>query len=165
MSKSFQKITPYLWFGSQAEEAVNFYISLFGNSRIKSINHYGESGAKLSGMPEGSVMTIVFELAGQEFAAFNAGPHFKFNEAVSFVVNCDSQQEVDELWEKLSEGGAKQPCGWLKDKFGLSWQIIPTIFTDMITDSDPEKTERVMSAMYKMTKLEIDKLVQAYEGK
>jgi len=162
-----QKITPFLWFDNQAEEAVNFYVSLFWNSKIVSVTRYDEAGAAASGRPKGSVMTIAFKLHGQEFVALNGGPVFKFTEAISFVVNCKTQKEVDRLWEKLSEGGDKnaQQCGWLKDKYGLSWQIVPTVLGKMLQDKDPKKSERVMKAMLQMKKIEIAGLKKAYEKK
>lgn len=158
-----QKITPCLWFDHQAEEAVNFYVSIFKNTRIGNITHYGEEGAKVSGRPKGSVMTITFQLDGQEFMALNGGPHFTFTEAVSFIINCESQEEIDELWEKLSEGGEKGQCGWLKDKYGLSWQIVPTVLSEMMQSHDYKKTERVMSALLHMKKLDIKRVQEAYE--
>jgi predicted 3-demethylubiquinone-9 3-methyltransferase (glyoxalase superfamily) len=159
-----QKITPCLWFDDNAEEAVNFYISLFKNSKITNIAHYGEAGAAASGRPKGSVMTIMFELDGQEFMALNGGPHFKFSPAISLMVNCQTSDEVDEFWDQLSAGGMKQQCGWLTDKFGVSWQIVPTALGDMIEDDDPEKSERVMKAMLRMEKIDLAPLVQAYKG-
>jgi len=158
-----QKITPFLWFNDKAEEAANFYVSIFENSKIGRVIRYGEEGAEISGRPEGTVMSVTFKLDGQEFMALNGGPHFKFSEAISFFVNCETQQEVDELWEKLSEGGERGRCGWLKDRYGLSWQIVPTILGDMLQDEDVEKTGRVMSAMLKMDKLDVKTLKQAYE--
>ncbi|HTG14721.1 MAG TPA: VOC family protein [Blastocatellia bacterium] len=155
-----QKITPFLWFDDNAEEAMNFYISIFRNSRIVSVTRYGEAGPG----PKGSVMTGKFQIEGQEFMALNGGPHFKFTEAISFVVNCETQEEVDEFWEKLSEGGEESQCGWLKDKYGLSWQIVPTILIEMLQDKDPEKSQRVMKAMLQMIKIDIRTLKQAYEG-
>ena len=160
---SLQKITPFLWFDNQAEEAVNFYTSIFKNSKIKSVTRYGEAGAEASGRPKGTVMTIAFQLDGQEFAALNGGPHFKFTEAISFVVNCETQDEVDELWEKLSEGGEKGQCGWLRDKYGMSWQIVPTFLDEMLQDRDPKKSEKVMEALLQMDKIDIKTLKQAYE--
>jgi len=157
-----QKITPCLWFDDQAEEAVKFYASIFKNSKIKSITRYSEDAAKVSGRPKGSVLTVAFKLAGQEFLALNGGPIFKFTEAVSFIVNCKTQAEVDRLWEKLSEGGEKGQCGWLKDKYGLSWQIVPTILSKMLQDKDARKSERVMSALLQMKKLDIKRLEQAF---
>jgi predicted 3-demethylubiquinone-9 3-methyltransferase (glyoxalase superfamily) len=155
-----QKITPFLWFNDNAEEAMNFYISIFKNSKILNVARYGEAGPG----PNGTVMTATFQLDGQEFVALNGGPHFKFTEAISFVVYCQTQEEVDEFWEKLSEGGEKSRCGWLKDKFGLSWQIVPTILAELYRDKDAEKTKRVMEAMLQMDKLDIKALKQAYEG-
>ena len=160
-----QKITPCLWFDNQAEEAVKFYVSIFKNSKIGSVTRYGEAGAEVSGRPKGSVMTITFQLEGQEFMALNGGPVFKFNEAISFVVNCKTQEEVDRLWEKLSEGGDEraQQCGWLKDKYGVSWQIVPTVLGEMLQAKDPKKSERVMKALLQMNKIDIEALRQAYE--
>jgi predicted 3-demethylubiquinone-9 3-methyltransferase (glyoxalase superfamily) len=156
-----QKITPFLWFDDNAEEAIKFYTSIFKNSKIGKVTRYGEAGPG----KKGSVMTATFELQGQEFVALNGGPHFKFTEAISFVVNCETQEEVDDLWEKLSRGGQEVECGWLKDKFGLSWQIVPTILPKLLSDPDPAKSQRVMKAMLKMKKLDIVRLKQAYEGK
>jgi predicted 3-demethylubiquinone-9 3-methyltransferase (glyoxalase superfamily) len=160
-----QKITPCLWFDSQAEGAVNFYTSIFKNSKIGSVARYGEAGAKASGRPKGTVMTITFKLEGQEFLALNGGPIFKFTEAISFIVNCETQKELDRLWEKLSEGGDEQAqqCGWLKDKYGVSWQIVPSVLGKMMQDKNPEKAERVMKAMLQMKKIDIKTLKQAYE--
>jgi predicted 3-demethylubiquinone-9 3-methyltransferase (glyoxalase superfamily) len=160
-----QKITPFLWFDGKAEEAANFYTSVFKNSKIVSVARYGEEGAKASGRPKGTAMTVAFQLDGQEFVALNGGPHFKFTEAISFVVNCKTQEEVDHYWEKLSTGGDEkaQQCGWLKDKYGLSWQIVPTVLGEMLQDKDPKKSERVMEALLKMKKLDIKTLKQAYE--
>ena len=155
-----KKITPFLWFNNQAEEAMNFYISIFKNSKILSISRYGKDGPH----PEGSVFIANFELDGQEFSALNAGPEHSFTEAISFFVNCETQQEVDELWEKLSEGGEEGPCGWLKDKFGLSWQIIPTVLGELMGDKDIRKANRVREAMLKMKKIDINKLELAYKG-
>ena len=163
MPKITQKITPFLWFDTQAEEAVKFYASIFKNSKIGNTTRYDEEGAKVSGRPKGSVMTIDFEIAGQEFTALNGGPLFKFTEAISFVVNCETQREVDDFWEKLSAGGEKSQCGWLKDKYGLSWQVVPTILIEFLQDKDPAKAKRVMHAMLQMSKLDIAKLKQAYE--
>ena len=156
-----KKITPFLWFDDKAEEAMNFYVSIFKNSKVGSVTRYGEAGPG----PKGTVMTATFQLDGQEFIALNGGPHFKFTEAISFSVDCNTQEEVDELWEKLSEGGQKSRCGWLKDKYGLSWQIVPTVLTEMLGDKDPEKSKRVMGAMLQMNKLDIKTLKQAYEGR
>ena len=152
------KITPFLWFDTQAEEAAKFYVSIFNNSKIVNITRYGGAGPG----PEGSVMTVEFELDGQPFIALNGGPQFKFNEAISFSVGCKTQNEVDEFWEKLSEGGEEGPCGWLKDKYGLSWQVNPTILGEMLNDSDPAKSKRVMEAMLKMKKIDIEALKEAY---
>jgi len=159
-----QKITPFLWFDDKAEEAAKFYASIFGNSRIGTITRYDEEGAKASRRPKGTVMTVSFQLEGQEFVALNGGPVFKFTEAMSLVVNCKTQGEVDGLWDRLSEGGEKGPCGWLKDKYGLSWQIVPTILGEMLSDKDAEKSKRVMKAMLQMSKIDIKTLRQAYEG-
>lgn len=156
------KITPCLWFDDKAEEAVNFYVSVFKNSKIGRVARYGEAGAKVSGRPKGSVMTATFEIDGQEFMALNGGPHFKFSEAISFIVNCKTQKEIDELWEKLSAGGEKGVCGWLKDRYGLSWQIVPTVLGKMMQDKDSERTNRVMQAVLQMSKLDIKRLEQAF---
>lgn len=156
-----QKITPFLWFDGKAEEAANFYVSIFKNSRILNITRYGEAGPG----PKGSVMTVVFELDGEQFIALNGGPQYKFTEAISFSVNCKTQAEVDEFWEKLSQGGEEGPCGWLKDKYGLSWQINPTILGEMLQDSNPERSKRVMEAMLKMKKIDIHGLQRAYESR
>jgi len=155
-----QKITPFLWFDNQAEEAAKFYVSVFKNSRVNNVARYGEEGPG----PAGSVMTVVFQLDGQEFIALNGGPYFKITEAISFVVNCESQGEVDEMWEKLAAGGKEVECGWLKDKYGVSWQIVPTVLGELLTDPDPEKAQRVMKAMLKMVKIDIATLVQAARG-
>lgn len=156
-----RKITPFLWFDNQAEEAAQFYTSIFKNSKINTIARYGDTGPG----PKGTAMTVGFELDGQRFAALNGGPHFKFTEAVSFVVNCENQQEVDYYWDSLIAGGTPIQCGWLKDKFGLSWQIVPTVLPELLTDKDPAKSARVMQAMMKMIKLDIPALQQAYEQK
>lgn len=160
-----QKITPCLWFDNQAEEAVNFYVSIFKNSRIVKVAKYGEAGAEASGRPKGTVMTIVFLLEGQEFMALNGGPEFTFSPAISLLVNCETQEEVDALWEKLAEGGDEkaQQCGWLQDKYGVSWQIVPKVLDELMNDSDPEKSERVMKAILQMKKIDIKGLKQAYE--
>jgi predicted 3-demethylubiquinone-9 3-methyltransferase (glyoxalase superfamily) len=160
-----QKITPFLWFNDNAEEAVKFYTSIFKKSKIGKIARYDEAGEKVAGRPAGSVMTIEFEIEGQDFIALNGGPHFKFNEAVSFVVSCKTQTEVDYYWNKLSAGGKEVQCGWLKDKFGLSWQIVPTILGELMSDKDPVKSQRVMEAMLKMVKLDIKKLKDAAKQK
>ena len=157
-----QKLTPCLWFDSNAEEAVKFYASIFKNSKVGSIARYGDAGAEVSGRPKGMVMTVEFQLEGQEFLALNGGPHFKFTEAISFIVSCETQEEIDEMWEKLSEGGKPGQCGWLKDKYGMSWQIVPTVLDEMMQDKDAKKSERAMSALLQMTKLDIKRLEQAY---
>ena len=158
-----QKITPCLWFDDKAEEAMRFYVSVFKNSKVGRIARYGDAGAEISGRPKGTVMTVTFQLDGQEFMALNGGPLFKFTEAISFVVNCKTQKEIDELWEKLSAGGEKGVCGWLKDKYGLSWQIVPTVLGKMMQDKDSEKTNRVMQVILQSKKLDIKRLKQAYE--
>jgi len=162
MRKTMQRITPFLWFDNQAEEAVNFYVAIFKDSRIRSIARYEEEAAKASGRPKGSVMTVAFELNGQEFIALNGGPLFKFTEAISFVVNCETQEEVDHFWKRLTAGGQEVQCGWLKDRFGVSWQIVPTVLGEMLQDKDPEKSRRVMAAMLKMKKINIEALKKAY---
>lgn len=157
-----QKITTYLWFDNQAEEAVNFYVSLFKHSKITSITRCGEAGPG----PVGSALMVVFELAGQQFYALNGGPMFKFNEAVSLLVDCESQAEVDELWDKLTaDGGQPSRCAWLKDKYGLSWQIVPSVLGKLMSDPDPVKAQRVTMAMLQMDKIDIQKLQDAYDGK
>ncbi len=160
-----QKITPCLWFDDKAEEAATFYMSAFKNATLGHITRYGEAGAKVSGRPKGSVMTVTFEIAGQEFVALNGGPLFKFTEAVSFMVKCESQQEIDEMWSKLSEGGEEGPCGWLKDKYGLSWQIVVPEWDEMLRDKDSEKSERAMATILNMTKPDLQRIRQAYEGR
>jgi len=154
-----QKIIPFLWFDGKAEEAVNFYSSIFKNAKIGTITRYGDEGHGT----KGTVMTATFQLDGQEFMALNGGPEFTFSPAISFFVNCETQEEVDELWEKLSEGGEKQRCGWLKDKYGISWQIVPTALGEMLQDKDAEKSRRVMNAMLQMDKIDIAGLQRAYE--
>lgn len=156
-----QKIVPNLWFDDKAEEAVKFYTSIFKNSKIGAITRYGEAAAKVSGMPKGSILTIEFQLEGQDFVALNGGPIFKFTEAISLMVRCKNQEEVDYFWEKLSEGGEPSVCGWLKDKYGLSWQVTPTILDEMI--KDPKKSEKAMEAMLKMKKIDINALKKASE--
>jgi len=158
--KVSQKIAPFLWFDGKAEQAANFYVSVFRNSKVLSVTRYGEAGPG----PKGSVMSAVFQLEGQEFYALNGGPQFKFSPAISMFVNCETQQEVDELWEKLSAGGKTNRCGWLDDKFGLTWQIIPTILGRLLQDKDAAKANRVMKAMMQMDKIDIVRLQQAYEG-
>jgi predicted 3-demethylubiquinone-9 3-methyltransferase (glyoxalase superfamily) len=161
-----QKITPFLWFDHQAEEAAKFYTSVFKNSKVGRILRYDEASAKAAGGAVGSVLTIEFEIGGQKFTALNGGPEFKFNESISFVVNCDTQKEVDYFWEKLTAGGGQEShCGWLRDKFGVSWQIVPTVLIEMLHDKDSEKSERVMKAMLQMQKIDIKLLKEAYAGK
>jgi predicted 3-demethylubiquinone-9 3-methyltransferase (glyoxalase superfamily) len=154
-----QKITPFLWFNDQAEEAMNFYVSIFKNSKIGSVTRYGDAGPG----PKGSVMAATFQLEGQDFFALNGGPQFQFTPAISFFVNCETQEEVDELWEKLSAGGRKDRCGWLQDKYGLSWQIIPSVLNTMLRDKNPAKANKVMQAMLQMDKIDIAQLKQAYD--
>ncbi len=154
-----QKITPFLWFDDKAEEAMKFYTSIFKNSKIGRITRYGQGGPG----PKGTVMSCTFQLEGQEFMALNGGPQFTFSPAISFFVNCETQEEVDELWEGLSAGGKKERCGWLKDRYGLSWQIIPTTLGKLLSDADPEKSSRVMKAMLQMDKIDIARLQQAYQ--
>lgn len=156
-----QKITPYLWFEGQAGEAANHYVSTFKNSRIISTNHYGENMP----MPAGTVLTVTFELDGERFVALNGGPEFKFSEAISFFVTCHDQAEVDYFWERLGEGGEPGPCGWLKDRYGVSWQIVPTALEQLTSDPDQEKAGRVWQAMFGMTKIDIQGLRNAYEGR
>lgn len=161
-----QKITPCLWFDDQAEEAARFYVSIFANSSIGAITRYGKEGFEIHGRPAGSVLTVSFRLEGQEFTALNGGPHFKFNEAISLVVRCEDQAEVDRLWARLGEGGdeAAQQCGWLKDRYGLSWQVAPAPLFDMLADPDWRRTERVMKALLQMKKLDLAALRRAYDG-
>lgn len=156
-----QKITPFLWFDGRAEEAANFYTSIFKNSKIGTISRYGEGGPG----PKGSAMSATFQLEGQEFIALNGGPQYNFTPAISFFIHCETQEEVDHYWDKLSEGGRTVQCGWLQDKFGLSWQVVPTILFKLLNDKDPAKSKRVMQAMLKMIKLDIQGLKDAYEGK
>ena len=158
-----QKITPFLWFNDQAEAAANFYVSIFKNSKLGSVSRYNGEGAKAAGRPEGSVMVVTFVLDGQEFTALNGGPHFTFSPAISFVVNCTTQEEVDEYWTKLSAGGAEGQCGWLTDKFGLSWQIVPAILVELLKEQDAAKAKRVMHAMLQMKRIDINALKQAAE--
>jgi predicted 3-demethylubiquinone-9 3-methyltransferase (glyoxalase superfamily) len=162
-----QKITPFLWFDNQAEEAVKFYTSVFRNSKIGTMVRYDEAGARAAGRPKGSVMTAAFQIEGQDFTAINGGPVFKFTEAVSFVVSCETQADVDYYWTRLGEGGdpKAQQCGWLKDKFGLSWQIVPTALSRLLGDKDVKKSQRVMEAMLQMKKIDIAKLQQVYDQK
>ncbi len=161
-----QRITPFLWFNGQAEEAARFYTSVFKNSKILSTTHYDEAGAAASGQPAGSVMTVAFQLDGQEFVAINGGPHFSFSCAVSFVVNCEDQEEVDYYWDKLSAGGAPeaQQCGWLADQFGLSWQVVPTLIPELLTGPDPETAARTMRAVLGMKKIDIAAVQRAVAG-
>jgi predicted 3-demethylubiquinone-9 3-methyltransferase (glyoxalase superfamily) len=161
-----QKITPCLWFDDQAQEAAEFYTAIFRNSRIGTIARYGEAGHDVHGKPAGTVLTVAFELDGQTFTALNGGPMFKFNEAISFQVNCETQEEVDHYWDRLSKGGDEkaQQCGWLKDKYGVSWQIVPRVLPGLISDPDPKKSGRVMEAMLRMKKIDIDQLKRAYAG-
>jgi predicted 3-demethylubiquinone-9 3-methyltransferase (glyoxalase superfamily) len=155
-----QKITPYLWFDGQAEEAMNFYVSIFKDSKVGTVSRYGDAGPG----PKGSVMVVTFQLEGQELMGLNGGPQYTFSPAISFMVNCKTQDEVDHLWEKLSAGGQIQQCGWLQDKFGVSWQIVPTALMELMRDKDPAKSKRVMEAMLKMTKLDVEQLKRAYDG-
>ena len=163
---TMQKITPNLWFDTQAEDAAKYYTSIFKNSKIGRVSYYGKEGKEIHGMAEGTVMVVEFYLGDQLFTALNGGPHFKFSEAISFIVNCEDQQEIDYYWQKLSQGGDEkaQMCGWLKDKFGLSWQIVPVMLADVYTNGETEKSQRVMSAMLKMKKIDIAALKKAYEG-
>jgi predicted 3-demethylubiquinone-9 3-methyltransferase (glyoxalase superfamily) len=156
-----QKITPFLWFDGNAEEAAKFYISIFKNSKMGNVARYGDAGPG----PKGSVMSVTFQLEGQEFFALNGGPHFKFTPAISFFVDCKTQEEVDDLWDKLSAGGRTDRCGWLQDKFGLSWQVIPSVLGQLLGDKDPERAKRAMQAMLQMTKIDIEKLQQAAQAK
>ena len=158
-----QRISPFLWFNDQAEDAARFYTSIFKNSKVGKITRYEEESSKPTGRPAGSVMTVEFELEGQKFVALNGGPHFKFTEAVSFVVNCADQEEVNYFWSKLSAGGEESRCGWLKDKFGLSWQIVPTVLIELLADQDAAKAKRVMHAMLQMDKIDIPTLQKAYD--
>jgi predicted 3-demethylubiquinone-9 3-methyltransferase (glyoxalase superfamily) len=161
-----QKLNICLWFDNKAEEAANFYVNTFRNGRLGRINRYGEAGAEVSGRPQGSVMTVEFELFGQQFLALNGGPEFKFSEAMSIIVNCETQREVDDLWTALSKGGGQESvCGWLKDKYGVSWQITPTQLTELMHDKDAAKAERVMKAMLQMKKIDIEKLQEAARGR
>jgi len=160
-----QKITTFLWFDSQAEDAAKFYVSIFKDSRIIGTTRYDEESSRAAGRPKGSVMTVDFELAGQRLTALNGGPHFKFTEAISLVVHCESQNEIDHYWEKLSAGGEAVQCGWLKDRYGLSWQIVPDVMLEMLQDTDPEKSRRAMAAMLTMKKLDIATLISAFAGR
>ncbi len=164
--QTFEKITPCLWFDDQAEEAAEFYTAIFKNSRITTITRYGEAGHEVHGRPAGTVMIVAFELDGQAFTALNGGPLFKFNEAISIQVSCETQEELDYYWDKLSAGGDKQAqqCGWIKDKYGVSWQVFPTVLLEMINDANAEKSQRVMKAMLQMKKMDIETLKRAYDG-
>lgn len=164
--QNVQTITPCLWFDDQAEQAAEFYTSIFPNSRITDVSRYSDAGQDIHGKADGSVMTVAFELDGQAFTALNGGPLFKFNEAISFQIHCETQEEVDFYWEKLSEGGdpAAQQCGWLKDKFGASWQVVPAILVELLKDRDPEKSRRTTESMLKMKKIEIAELQRAHAG-
>jgi predicted 3-demethylubiquinone-9 3-methyltransferase (glyoxalase superfamily) len=164
MASIKQKITPCLWFDTQAEEAANFYVSVFGNGRIRQVSRYGEAGKDVHGKESGSVMVVEFEVAGQTFTALNGGPQFKFSEAVSFQVMCDSQDEIDRFWSKLSDGGQQGQCGWLKDRFGLSWQIVPSVLPQMIGDARGEQRERIISAVMAMKKFDVAALHRAAAG-
>ncbi|MHB1156488.1 MAG: VOC family protein [Phycisphaerales bacterium] len=159
-----QKITPFLWFDNQAEEAARFYVSIFKNSKLGTITRYGTEGREIHGREPGSAMTVAFEIEGQKFTALNGGPVFKFNEAISFVVHCRTQEEIDYYWQELSSGGdpAAQQCGWLKDRFGVSWQIVPPILLELLQDKDAAKANRVMKAMLQMKKIDIQRLMDAY---
>ena len=161
---TIQPISPCLWFDTQAEEAANFYVSIFENSKILRILRYSEVGQEIHGKPAGSVLTVEFELNGQRFVALNGGPEFKFSEAVSFEINCETQQEIDHYWNRLCEGGEEESCGWLKDKFGLSWQVTPAILNEMLQDDKDEKTQRVMDAILQMKKLDLAAIQKAYIG-
>lgn len=158
-----QKITPCLWFDGNGEEAARFYVSVFPHSRIVNVTHYGEAASKASGRPKGSVMTVDFEIDGQSFLALNAAPEFSFSPAISFMVSCETQEEIDRLWQKLTDGGAEVECGWLTDKFGLSWQIVPAALGDMMKDPDADRYDQVMHALIGMKKLDLATLKQAYE--
>jgi predicted 3-demethylubiquinone-9 3-methyltransferase (glyoxalase superfamily) len=164
--KLTHRITPFLWFDDQAEEAARFYTAIFPDSKITAVSRYGEAGQEIHGRPPGSVMVVAFELDGQPFTALNGGPAFKFNEAISLVVNCEAQQEVDHYWDKLTAGGdpMAQQCGWLKDRYGVSWQIVPTVIPKYLSDPDPKRSNRVMQALLQMKKLDIAQLQRAYEG-
>jgi len=164
MFKLTPKITPFLWFDTQAEEAAQFYVSVFADSRIKHMTRYGKVGRETHGKEAGSVLTVEFEIGGQAFVALNGGPHLKFNEAVSFQLTCDTQEEIDYFWTKLSEGGQEGHCGWLKDKYGLSWQVVPSVLPRMLSDADSAKSERAMAALLKMKKFDLATLKRAHAG-
>ena len=161
MQMTATRITPCLWFDSQAEEAAKFYASVFKNSKIGKISHYGKEGFEVHGRKAGTVMTVEFEIEGQKFVSLNGGPHFQFNEAVSFQIHCETQAEIDHFWSKLTEGGKEQPCGWVKDRFGLSWQVIPNALPQMLMDENSEKAQRVMKSMLQMRKIDLDALKRA----
>jgi len=164
MRLAAKTITPCLWFDTRAEEAANHYAAIFKNSKIGKVSRYGKEGREIHGKPAGLVMAVEFELGGQPFVALNGGPHFKFNEAVSFQVHCDTQDEIDYFWERLGEGGSESHCGWLKDKFGLSWQVVPTALAKMLTDADAAKSQRVTKAFLQMKKFDIAAIERAYQG-
>jgi predicted 3-demethylubiquinone-9 3-methyltransferase (glyoxalase superfamily) len=164
MKVSARKITPCLWFDTQAEQAAQFYVSIFKNAKIRSTSRYGKAGQEIHGKPPGSVMTVAFEIDGQAFVALNGGPQFKFNEAVSFQINCETQEEIDHFWSKLTENGQEGPCGWLKDRFGVSWQIVPAVLPEMLMDPDAEKAERVTKAFMQMKKFNVAALRRAHAG-
>jgi len=164
MAKLNHKITPFLWFDTQAEQAAQFYVSVFEDSRIKQISRYGKTGREVHGKEAGSVLTVEFEIGGQTFVALNGGPQFKFNEAVSFQITCDSQDEIDYFWTRLSEGGQEGQCGWLKDKYGLSWQVVPSLLPQLLSDADGAKSERAMAALLKMKKFDLAALQRAHGG-
>jgi len=164
MKVSARKITPCLWFDTQAEEAAQFYVSVFKNAKIRSISRYGKVGQEIHGKQPGSVMTVAFEIDGQAFVALNGGPQLKFNEAVSFQINCETQEEIDHFWSKLTENGQEGPCGWLKDRFGVSWQIVPAVLAEMLMDPDAEKAERVTKAFMQMKKFDVAALRRAHAG-
>ena len=164
MTVSARKITPCLWFDTQAEEAAQFYVSIFKNSKINAISRYTKAGQEIHGKQPGSVMTVAFEIDGQAFVALNGGPQFKFNEAVSFQINCETQEEIDHFWNKLTENGQEGPCGWLKDRYGVSWQIVPAVLPEMLRDADAEKAERVTKAFLQMKKFDAAALKRAHAG-
>jgi len=165
MPISAKQITPCLWFDKEAEEAARFYVSVFKNAKLGRISRYGKEGYEIHGMKEGTVMTAEFEIDGQKFVALNGGPHFKFNEAVSFQIHCDTQEEIDYFWDRLTQGGQEVQCGWLKDKFGLSWQVVPTVLPEMLMDPDSEKSQRVTKTFLEMKKFDIAALQRVYEGR
>jgi predicted 3-demethylubiquinone-9 3-methyltransferase (glyoxalase superfamily) len=164
MKMSARKITTCMWFDTQAEQAAAFYASIFKDAKVGNVTRYGKEGQEIHGKPAGSVMTVEFEIAGQKFIGLNGGPHFKFNEAVSFQVHCETQKEIDYFWEKLSQGGEDGPCGWLKDQFGVSWQVVPTVLSEMLKDADPRKAERATKAFLQMKKFDIGALQRAYDN-